>query len=108
MVLLVAVNAVVPWLFLPRLPAVVTLVATFTALPAALVLVRVEGGFTKLVGLIHTPWVPMLATSLWLYPWNGELDAYKLWLTLSIAMTTISLVIDATDVYRFLRSKPKL
>lgn len=101
--LLLAANAVAPWFFLPRLTAIVTLVATATALPVALVLIRVQGKFTKLQGIIHAPWVPMLATLLLLYPWDAEFDAYRIWLSCSIAMTVVSLAIDASDVYRFFK-----
>ena len=102
MVALLAVNLVAPVVFLPQVPAVVTLVATFTALPVAIVLVHVQGRYTRLLGLIHAPWLPMLATSLSLYPWNEPWVAYKTWLSLSIILSSISLVIDASDVYRFL------
>lgn len=102
MVLLLAANAVAPWFFLPRLTAIVTLVATATALPVALVLVRVQGKFTKLQGMIHAPWLPMLASSIYLFPWGAEFDAYKIWLTSSILMTIVSLAIDISDVCRFL------
>ena len=100
MLLLVAANGVGPIFFLPKLPALVTLVATLTALVLAVTLIRNEGGYTKLLGMIHAPWVPMLAVLLYEYPWRGPLDGYKGWLTLSIVMTLGSLVIDATDVIR--------
>lgn len=108
MVLLMVANGVAPAFFLPQLTAVVTLVATFTAVILALVLIRVQGRYTKLLGIIHAPWIPMLAVSIYLFPWEAEFDRYKTWLTFSIAMTMGSLLIDATDVVRFLKSKPAL
>ena len=103
MILLLLANAVAPWFFLPKLAAVVTLVATATALPLALAIIRLQGQYTKLLGMIHAPWVPMLAALLYLFPWDGDFDAYKAWLTCSIVLSAISLAIDATDVCRFLR-----
>lgn len=100
---LVAVNGVAPLFFLPRLTAVVTLVAGMTAFLLGLVLVRVHG-YTKLLGLMHAPWVPMLAASIYLYPGADAMSVYKAWLTTSIGLTVGSLVIDATDVFRFLKS----
>lgn len=106
MVLLLAANAVAPWFFLPELTAIVTLVATASALPVALVLVHIQGKFTKLVGMIHAPWVPMLAVSLCRYPWSGQFDSYKIWLSSSILLSTISLAIDIADVRQFIRESP--
>jgi hypothetical protein len=103
MAALVAVNGVAPLFFLPRLTAVVTLVASFTAFSLALVLIRLHG-YSKLLGVIHAPWVPMLATSIYLYPGADAMDGYKAWLSASIVLTIGSLVIDVTDVYRFLKS----
>lgn len=103
MAALVAVNGVAPLFFLPRLTAVVTLVASLTAFSLALVLIRLHG-YSKLLGVIHAPWVPMLAASIYLYPGADAMSVYKMWLTASIVLTIGSLVIDATDVLRFLRS----
>ena len=100
---LVVVNGVAPLFFLPRLTAVVTLVAGITAFLMGLVLVRLYG-YTKLLGLMHAPWAPMLAVSIYLYPGADDISAYKVWLTASIVLTTVSLAIDATDVVKFLKT----
>lgn len=102
-VALIGTDGVAPLFFLPRLTAVVTLVAGMTAFLLGLVLVRVHG-YTKLLGLMHAPWVPMLAASIYLYPGADAMSIYKAWLTASIGLTIGSLVIDAIDVFRFLKS----
>lgn len=103
MAALILVNGVAPLFFLPRLTAVVTLVASVTAFILGLVLVHLFG-FTKLLGLMHAPWIPMLAASIYLYPGADDFDSYKVWLTTSIVLTVGSLVIDASDVAKFLRT----
>jgi hypothetical protein len=103
MAALVAVNGVAPLFFLPRLTAVVTLAAGVAAFSLGLVLVRLHG-YSKLLGVMHAPWVPMLAASIYLYPAADAMSLYKAWLTASSLLTIGSLVIDVTEVYRFLRS----
>jgi hypothetical protein len=103
MAALVAVNGVAPLFFLPRLAAVVTLVASFTGFLLALVLIRLHG-YSKLLGVMHAPWVPMLVVLIYLYPAADAMGLYKGWLTASILLTIGSLVIDLTDVYRFLKA----
>ncbi len=102
MAALVAVNGVAPLFFLPRLTAAVTLVAGLTSFALGLVLVRLHG-YSKLLGLMHAPWVPMLACSVYLYPGADAMSVYKVWLTASIVLTIGSLAIDAIDVSRFLK-----
>jgi hypothetical protein len=104
MAALVVVNGVAPLFFLPRLTAVVTLVASFTAFLLALVLIRLHG-YSKLLGVMHAPWVPMLAASIYLYPAADAMSLYKAWLAASILLTIGSLVIDVTDVCRFLKAQ---
>ena len=99
---LVLVNGVAPLFFLPRLTAVITLAAGVAAFTLALVLIRLHG-YSKLLGVIHAPWVPMLAASIYLYPGADAMSNYKLWLTASIVLTIGSLIIDASDVCRYLK-----
>ena len=105
MTTLLAVNGVAPLFFLPRLTAVITIVASLTALAMALPLVRLHG-YSKLLGLIHAPWVPMVAASIYLYPGADVMSPYKAWLTASIVLSIGSLVIDVSDIFRFVRSYP--
>ena len=103
MALLIMANGVLPLFFLPQLTAIVTLVASAACLPIALALTRLFG-YSKLLGLMHAPWVPMLVVSCYFHPGLEDLDAYGWWLTFSIATTIGSLIIDTTDVVRFLRA----
>lgn len=109
MFLLVAVNGIGPLFFLPHLAAATMLVATAMALVMGLIVVRVQQRYTKLLGVIHAPWVPALLVALHEFTHLPDrFDDYKTWLACSIVMTVGSLLIDATDVLRFLKSTPPL
>jgi hypothetical protein len=99
--LLVIVNAGVPLFFLGRPEARLALI---TLMAAALIMSTVTryAGFTRLLGLGHFVWFPLLA-----YLWTrlGDIPAqgfYGLWLRVLMAVNAISLVIDVTDVARYL------
>ncbi len=104
LLLMTIVNGVLPLVFLPDLAAIVTLVGVFSGAILGLLLVRLQG-FTKLLGLMHVPWIPMLATQIGLYPGFDSANYYSIWLTSAIVITAISLVIDVIDVAIFFRSK---
>jgi hypothetical protein len=58
-------------------------------------------GFSRLLGLAHVVWVPLLY---YLVTRTAEIpagDAYGTWLRLVIAGDAISLLIDAIDVGRY-------
>ena len=96
------VNGIAPMVFIDELAAVVTLVGLLSAGFLGLIIVRLHG-FTKIIGLMHLPWVPMLAAQIGLHPGFGNLDAYALWLSTSIAVTALSLLIDGADVAAYLK-----
>ncbi len=104
LLLMAVVNGVMPLLFLPDLAAVVTLAGVISGAILGLLLVRLQG-FTKLLGLMHVPWIPMLTTQIWLYPGFDSASDYSMWLTSAIAVTAISLVIDVVDVTIFFRGR---
>ena len=101
MMLLVAANVVVPLFFLGHLEAQVVLAAILLSL-VLFTFLTAKAGFTRLLGLGHLPWVPLvwfLGTRL------GEIppdDFYGIWIRALIALNTTSLVIDAVDVIRYL------
>ena len=100
MMLLVAANVVVPLFFLGHLEAQVVLAAILLSL-VLFTLLTAQAGFTRLLGLGHLPWIPLvwfLATRL------GEIppdDFYGIWIRALIALNATSLVIDAVDVIRY-------
>ena len=100
--ILMLINGVGPLFFLSEDVAVVTLVAMMAGGIAGGVLTQAQG-FTKLLGLMHLPWIPMFVLQvLVLYQTNPE-GSFKLWLIASAAVTFISLIIDILDVASYLR-----
>ena len=62
-------------------------------------------GFVRLLGIGHIAWIPMVA---WLWT---RLDAapegslFRYWLLATIVLVSLSLLIDAVDVIRYLRGE---
>ncbi len=98
---LVATNLVVPMFFSQRLEARVVL-TTFLASLALMTFLTGRFGFTRIVGLGHILWVPMLA---FLVVRLGDIpdnDVFGIWLRAVIVLNGISLVVDAIDVIRYI------
>ena len=98
---LVATNLVVPMFFLERLEARVAL-GTILASMALMTYLTGRFGFTRIVGLGHILWVPMLA---FLVVRLGDIpdnDVFGIWLRAVIVLNGISLAIDAIDVIRYI------
>ncbi len=98
---LVVANLIVPMFFLQRLEAQVVLGALLVSM-ALMTFLTDRFGFTRIVGLGHIPWVPMLAflvASLDDIP-NG--DAFGIWIRAVIVLNGISLAIDALDFTRYI------
>jgi len=104
LLLLMAVNLVVPVMYLQRSEARIVLL-TFLASFLLMVLITRTSGFTRLLGLGHVLWVPLvlfLVSRLDLIPVG---DAYGVWVRSVIALNSISLVVDLVDVVRFARGE---
>ncbi len=98
---LVAANLVVPFFYLQRLEAQVVL-GTILASMTLMTLLTARFGFTRILGLGHILWVPMLA---FLLARLGDVpagDAYGIWIRALIVLNSVSLVIDAVDVVRYI------
>ena len=78
-------------------------VATFFAGFGLMVWITKGSGFTRLIGLGHVLWIPLViyVWSLLGTPEDGGLYGY--WLRGLITINTVSLVVDAIDVARYLR-----
>ncbi len=101
LILLVAANGVAPLLFLQHVEARVVLV-TFLASVTLMTLLTARFGFTRIVGLGHILWLPMLA---FLFTRLGDIpasDAFGIWIRALFVLNGISMVIDAVDVIRYI------
>ncbi len=70
-----------------------------------MVLITGISGFTRLVGLGHIVWVPLVMFLVSRLDSIPATDAYGIWIRSVIAINTISLVLDAVDVVRFARGE---
>ncbi len=98
---LVAANLVVPMFFLQRLEARVVL-GTILASMTLMTWLTGRFGFTRVLGLGHILWAPMLA---FLFARLGDIpagDAFGIWIRALIVLNGVSLVIDAVDVIRYI------
>ena len=100
LLLLLTLNLIAPLAYIERLEAQATLAALLVSMALMTGLTDLSG-FSRLVGLGHIVWVPLLLflwTRLWEIP---AADAFGLWVRAVIAINATSLVIDAVDVIRF-------
>ncbi len=100
LLLLIAVNLVVPLFFLGHLEAQVAVIVMLISVLLMTGLTALTG-FTRLIGLGHIPWVPMVV---WLWTRLDQLPAdefFGVWVRVLILLNTISLVIDTVDVVRY-------
>ena len=100
LMLLVTANLAASLFFLHRLEAQVVL-GTMLASMVLMTLLTARFGFTRILGLGHLPWIPLLIY-LWKrleqFPWSTFLGK---WMRALILLDAISLVIDAIDVLRY-------
>lgn len=99
--LLVAANVVGPLFFLHHLEARVVL-GTILASMASMAYLTSRFGFTRIVGLGHVLWVPMLA---FLFARLGHIPAtepFGIWIRALFVLNGTSLILDAADVLRYL------
>ena len=96
--LLVIFNMIIPLFFLDRLEAQVVLAASM----ALMTLITSTTGFSRLLGLGHIFWIPLLyflGTHLDQIPPD---DGFGVWVRALMVINATSLVIDAVDVLRYL------
>jgi hypothetical protein len=104
---LITVNFFIPVFFYHSLEAQLTIVAFFFGGMLGMILVKIQG-FTRLLGLMHIPWIPLVFYLI------GQLNSYSfsqpmgLWIRGVIILNGISLVIDFVDVVRYMRGERKV
>jgi len=99
-------NLVMPIFFLNHVESRWVLVAVFIAALMGKMIVKMQG-FTKLIGLMHIPWLvllPYIWTRLEFVPAS---DLYGLWIRSILIINGISLLIDFSDVLRYIRGNRK-
>lgn len=100
LMLLVAGNLVVPLFFLDRVEALVAIGVLLASMMLMTALTALAG-FTRLLGLGHIFWMPMLV---WLWTRLDQIpadDAFGIWIRVLMTLNAISLVVDAIDIARY-------
>ncbi len=101
LLLLVAVNLVVPIFVINRLDAQVVLVA-FVASVILMTVLTALSGFSRLLGLGHIFWIPLLY---FLWTRLDQIPAdefFGIWIRVLMTLNAVSLIIDAVDVGRYI------
>lgn len=98
---LVTFNLLVPLFLITQLEAQITIGAFFVGSAIGMILVHLQG-FTRLLGLMHIAWIPMVVYFWMRLPLHPTDQFFGIWLRLVIALNSISLVIDIVDMARYL------
>ncbi len=101
LMLLVAVNLVIPLFYLDRLEAQVV-VGVFVASLVLFTILTARVGFTRLLGLGHILWGPLLWFLWTRLEQNPPDDLFGIWIRTLMTLNAMSLVIDAVDVIRYI------
>jgi len=100
--LLLGVNLLAPLFLFETLEARMVL-ATMLASVLPLTWITAAAGFSRLLGLGHILWVPLVVFLWRALPDYSAGTLVGVWLRAVIALNTASLVIDAIDVRRYVR-----
>ena len=102
LMLLITANMIIPLFFLGRLEAQVVLAALLASMMLMTALTAISG-FTRLLGVGHVFWVPLL-WFLWTRLAQTPSDSFfGVWLRILMTLNALSLVIDTADVIRYVR-----
>ncbi len=102
--LMMVLNMMIPLLFLSHLEAQVTLVAMMAGGMTGIVLVKIQG-FTKLLGLMHIYWLPLVFFLVQRAETVSTSELFGMWLWSVIVVNSISLIIDTVDVITYFKHK---
>ena len=106
LLLLVAANGVAPLFFLGRVEAQVVLAAMMIG-AVLMSLLTARFGFSRILGLGHILWIPLLG---WMALRLGQIpadDAFDFWVRGVMLLDALSLVLDAADVIRYVAGDRK-
>ena len=97
---LMVVNMIVPLIYFDHLEAHIVLITFFLG-AGLLVVLTGKFGFTRILGLGHILWIPLVVYLISRLDYYPVADPYGLWMRSVIVLNSISLVIDIWDVVRY-------
>jgi len=103
---LLAANMILPLLFITQREAQVVL-GTALLGGATFVVLTAFTGFSRLLGLAHFWWIPLIVFLLTRLAPHPATTPYGIWLRTVILLDTVSLVLDTANVVRYLRGDRK-
>ena len=101
LLLLLAANLIVPLFYLQRLEAQVVL-TVFLASFAFTVVITAYTGYSRLLGLGHVFWFPLLYFLWTRLDQSPEGDFFGLWIRALMVLNATSLIIDVVEVVRYI------
>ena len=101
MLLLVSFNLVWPLFYIDHLEAQVVLASMLASMILMTVLTGITG-FTRILGLAHILWLPLLPFLWTRLDQIPAVDGFGIWVRGLIAVNFIALVFDAVDVFRYI------
>ncbi len=99
---LISVNIVTPFFFLEHVEAQAILAAGALGM-VLMTALTARFGFSRIIGVGHIAWVPLLGFLWSQLPDIPATDAFGIWLRAVIVLDAASLVLDAVDALRFAR-----
>jgi len=102
--LLMTANMIIPFFYLRTTEGKIVLAAAVLGAITQTAIFSAKG-FVRLLGIGHIAWVPMVY---WLWT---RLDAapagslFRYWIVATLVLVSLSVLIDATDVIRYLRGE---
>ena len=99
--LLMAMNMAGPLFFHDRFEAQVAF-ASSLASAMLMMFITARSGFTRLLGLGHAPWVPMMIFVGWRLSTTPIDGVYRTWLISMLVLNGFALLFDGIDVTRWL------
>lgn len=106
MSIMVIVNLVMPFFFLKESIAIVTIVAVIFGGAIGEAITRTHG-FTKLLSVMHGPWIPVFVLQLLVLIKDNPQGNFKTWLLASTVITGTSLIIDVIDLIKYIKGDRK-
>ena len=101
LMLLVILNLLIPLFFLNHIESQVV-VGVLLASMILMTVVTAVNGFTRLLGLGHIFWIPLLYFLWTRLDQNSPEDFYGIWMRVLMLLNALSLIIDAVDVGRYI------